>query len=109
MQRTNNQEFYFSLLSRAIKAKDVTIRQISNMEIIGLFNLDRNTYPELISLIKNGRLEEAKARDSKTERTFEDLTVIRFNNEIGNSYVAVFYDSDELWQDPVLWELFRSN
>ncbi len=51
-----------------------------------------------IAALIDGSVKEAKASDY--------LSVRSFNNDQGDDFIATVYDSDELWQDPTVVEIF---
>lgn len=60
---------------------------------------------EVTAILEKGRYHElAKLKD--TPHIFDDLTIIKFQDCKQQEYYGIVYDSDELWQDPVVTRIF---
>ena len=68
------------------------------------FNADE--YRTIAARIKDYGIEAVNAL--KDYKSFEDLTIYKFSDDTGRIYLAAIYDSDELWQDPELLDVFLS-
>ena len=68
--------------------------------------LDAKSYPELLSLIKQGKIDQLpKTVLPKPDSIREYLKVYSFMDSRGRKYIATIYDSDELWQDPQIIDI----
>ena len=94
----------------AIKAilsnKDFEILEVRNYKSIKSLIFDQKEYPSIVSLINEKDWESLKTFGKTEKEGFgEYLNIIRFSSRDENKYIAMIYDSDELWQDPEILEI----
>jgi hypothetical protein len=83
------------------------IEIIKDIENIKSMILIREEYPKLAELIKNKSVEAIKSLAPSQNKTSEYLTILKFRDQENNNYIVTTYDSDELWQDPQVIDIFR--
>ena len=66
----------------------------------------KNEYLEIERLIKDGNIEAIKSLTDNKSEVREFLDVMIFKDQNKKSYIVTVYDSDELWQDPQVIEIF---
>ena len=79
-------------IHRIVENNTFGITSVVDFESIKSIYLNRQSYHWLASLIR------AKGARSPTLREY--LEVIQFESQNGWKFIAIVYDSDELWQDP---------
>ncbi len=95
------------VINEILSSKDPLIRLVKNVDFFAHLFYNRNKYKGIVDLIKANKWEELKFNDDKCETKFrEDLILVRFTNQDDQSCVATIYDSDELWQDPKVIDIF---
>src|SRR5688572_1509748 len=77
---------------------------INNLEFIKSTGFDADEYRTIAASIEDYGIEAVNAL--KECKSFEDLTIYKFSDDTGRCYLAAIYDSDELWQDPELLDVF---
>jgi hypothetical protein len=82
------------------------IKAISNVEDIATISLVRSDYEKIVELIRNREFEEIRAYQSNGGRTTEYLTITKFTDQNERNFVVTSFDSDELWQDPQVVDIF---
>ena len=80
-------------------------KELHDFEYFACLLYDFEDYSKICSLIKTKEFLQLKDLYKGQKKTFADLSIIRFKDEMKKEYTAIFYDSDELWQDPELWEI----
>lgn len=82
------------------------IIEVHDIEEVSSMYFIRSEYPEIIMLIKNGGLDAIRSMVKNTSEDREYLYIISFRDQRNTKYIATIYDSDELWQDPEVMEVF---
>jgi hypothetical protein len=89
-----------------LKNNSFGIMEIKKIEILKCLNFNKEEYSFIVDLIKSKKVEDiTKFPDSKP-KTFEDLTIIRFYDQNSKEHIVTIYDTDELWQDAEILEIF---
>jgi len=87
--------------------KTFNIRQIKDLQNIKAMVLLRDQYPHIIELVKSGQIDLIKKLDNNENKGSEYLDIYIFNDQDNQKYIVTVYDSDELWQNPQLWDIFK--
>jgi hypothetical protein len=103
----SNSHPYYQAITKAIQDFNGDLTVISNLKIIAHYNFRREFYDDLLSLLKENKIEEANKKYYEEKKTFEDLTLVSFHDKSGILWHALIYDSDELWQNPEVLEIFH--
>lgn len=82
------------------------ITAVNGIEIIKTLPLEEQLYAEIATLIKEGNIEDVRNMVID-DNVLEDLTLVRFINQLGEPYAAIVYDSYEVWQEPIVVEVFK--
>ncbi|HVX52853.1 MAG TPA: hypothetical protein VHB48_22020 [Chitinophagaceae bacterium] len=82
------------------------ITGVNNIEILKTFPLEEELYARVAALIKQGNIQ-ALENMTIDNNLLEDLTLITFTNQAGEPFAAIIYDSYEVWQEPVVVEVFK--
>jgi len=98
------------VINEILSSKDPLITSVKNVDLFAHLFFNRNKYKRIVDLINAKNWEEIKSNDDKCETDFqEDLTLVKFTNQDDQSCLATIYDSDELWQDPKVIDIFVFN
>ncbi len=89
--------------------KEFDINEVHNLEDIADMIFDRELYPSICSLIKEKNWDAVKSIEIPAHGFREYLSIYTFIDQNQNQYAATTYDSDELWQDPELIDIFPLN
>ena len=101
---------YGNLVTKTIlSCKDFNIKEVNDLESIKsmIFNVEQ--YILITSLIKEQDWKNLKNLDDKTNSTNgfrQYLEIIKFFDQNKKAHIATIYDSDELWQDPQVIDIF---
>jgi len=85
-----------------------SITSVSSLSPLKSMVLDRKQYPNIISLIKEGRLEEIIALPYG-EQGFEDLDIFKFNDQENREFFVTVYSNDSLESDPQVIDIIPLN
>lgn len=66
----------------------------------GTFEYTKGNLDKAAELLKSGDLNRLTELTPAKNLLSKDLTVIRFNDQKGIEYLALFYDSGDLTEDP---------
>ncbi len=92
----------------ALANNNFSITAISDVEILKTLALEEGLQAKMAELIKTKNIDLIKNMPGG-ENVFEDLTIIKFSDQNAQTYIAIIYDSYELWEDPVVVEVFKVN
>jgi hypothetical protein len=98
---------YFNEIEKLLlNYKAIEFSEIKDLQFVVGLNFDSKAYNLLAKKIKENGIEGLpKTNEEKT--TFGDLTVYKFLDETDAQYLVTIYDSDELWQDPEILDVFQ--
>ena len=84
------------------------ISEVFGLQSIKSMYLEREKYPLIVALIKEKNLAALiEMPGGNRHPTFqEDLEIMQFQNQSGLKFIVTVYDSDELWQNPQIIEIF---
>jgi hypothetical protein len=82
------------------------ILEVSNLESIKSQYFDKDEYEIISKLIRDNSIELLKEREEKINEGFEFLDVMLFEDQNKKRFAVTVYDSNELWQDPQVIEIF---
>jgi hypothetical protein len=95
------------VINRILSSKVPLITSVNNVDFFAYLSFNRTKYDEIANQIKTQNWEQLISNDDKFETDFrEDLTLVKFTNQNAQNCVATIYDSDELWQDPEVIDIF---
>jgi len=98
------------IINKILSYKDFPITLVKDFEVFLMLSFNRNTYPAIVNSIKIKDWQTLKGNKDECETDFkEDLTLIRFLNQDNQNCLATIYDSNELWQDPEVIDIFVLN
>jgi len=94
------------VIKAIITTNTIGITEIFNYKPLKSVIVTQNNYPSIVNLINKKDWESLSTiQDADTDNFREYIDIIKFSNQSGTEYVATVYDSDELWQDPVIKEI----
>ena len=89
---------------------DFIITEVNNLEVINDLLYERKEYGNIIDLTRKQDWEGLNNIKNKKHTGFREyLQVVRFFDQSKKPYVVTIYDSDELWQDPEIIDIFPIN
>ena len=89
-----------------LKNNSFGIMDVRKIEILKCLNFNKDEYSFIVGLIKQNKIEDITRLPESKQKTFEDLTIIRFYDQNNKENLVTIYDTDELWQDPEILEIF---
>ena len=97
---------WFKKISESLIAnKEFNISEVQEIKLIKAFEGYGKYEDSLSKILEQGnyiQIEEV----NNPEQEFDDITIISFKDQRGQLYYGLVYDSDELWQDPVVTKIF---
>ena len=95
------------LIKEILLHVDFKITEVNEPEVIQSALFKKEKYPFIISLIKNKDWEGLKMNEDQNSAGFREyLYILKFFDQNKLFHVATIYDSDELWQDPEIIDIF---
>ena len=107
--QSNNASAYYSELVQIIKAYNPSIAEVNKIEVIAILNYEKDKYAEVLSLVRENDIKAVLEKFSSKQKSFEDLTIITFQDQENIERMAIIYDSDDLWQDPTVMDMVIPN
>lgn len=97
---------YEQYVIEAVLAKNrFNIKEVKKIEILKCISYDKQLFDQAVELINLGDVQSIKNLEYG-EKTFEDITIVWLADQDDREYLATVYDSDELWQDPVIMDIY---
>ncbi len=90
-----------------VKCKKYSGTEVHNLQHLKSLFYKEDEYQKVIQQINDKKLEEVNDLDIKGEGFREYLDIIKFEDQSGNAFIATVYDSDEMWQDPEILDVFK--
>jgi len=108
IERREPRSFDDMIVSAIVEGNKYGIDKVMHLTGVKDILYSDDAYCALTDLIKAGRLEDVKNfAEEEISPMFREYTyVYSFLDQNGRAYIATIYDSDELWQDPELYEIF---
>jgi hypothetical protein len=102
---------YSSLIAKSILSnKAWDIKEVRSLEVIKMVNFSKEEYKQVEALLRTQDLIAVTQLPEIQKQGFqEDLLVVKFKNQNESEFIATVYDSDELWQDPDVIDIFPLN
>ena len=82
-------------------------KQVSGFQFRKTVNFNAEAYKEISESIKRNGIKAIDQLANSDRKEFEDLTFVTFFDETGKEFAVAIYDSDELWQDPQILDIFE--
>ncbi|TAG99926.1 MAG: hypothetical protein EAZ16_14565 [Sphingobacteriales bacterium] len=95
------------IVKNILANNEFAIQVISDLEIIHTRSFVQPEYAEIEKLIKEKNIESIKKFRKDEVRRNEYLDIMTFSDQDKNKYIVTIYDSDELWQDPQVIEIYK--
>ncbi len=105
MSRTS---YDISIIRAIEESKNFSLSQIQDVKCIKSCFYEKEHYEKIIQAIKNKQWEVLTdtQRDVQIQGFREYLDIIEFSDQHGTLFIALIYDSDELWQNPDVLDIF---
>ena len=95
------------ILKLLLNDKNFVFKNITQVDTLFSLLFDSRKYPEIKSLIQKNDLVSLKGFDQHFSETFSEyLDVVQFADQDNKFFIATIYDSAELWQDPMILDIF---
>ena len=96
------------VIKAILRDKEYAITEVNNLQSLKYMILDREQYSNIESLIKKHDWQAlSDLKDNlPLDGFYEYLDILKFNDQKQRIFVVTIYDSEELWQDPQLIDLF---
>ena len=104
---TEKSEYDIFIAELILSDTEYNIKEVCDLESIKLLSFTEEEYKKVRDLIKKqdwNQINEVKDLPSGEFREY--LDIIRFKDQDGKQYVTTIYDSDELFQDPQIIDIF---
>jgi hypothetical protein len=98
--------YYKLVIQNIVSTKTFDISEVNNLESIRSLTFEQDDYKLIVGLIKEQNWEQISAIEKAPNGFREYLDIIRFSDQNGKIQIATIYDSDELWQDPQIIDIF---
>ncbi|MCY7293039.1 MAG: hypothetical protein LH615_12740 [Ferruginibacter sp.] len=95
------------VIKSIISHKESNISEVKDLQSIIAMAFDPKNYSTITSLIKENNWEKIKAFDHNQGGFREYLDILKFTDQNMTSHIVTVYDSDELWQDPEVVDIFN--
>lgn len=96
-----------AIKQKILKYPACHFKSIEEIKDLGTFPFSPNKLSEVrAALLSGGALSNIDAGFQAGFREY--LDVLKITDESGSQHYVLIYDSDELWQDPVVIELLKS-
>jgi hypothetical protein len=89
-----------------LEHKDLGFYEVKNIVRIKSFFLDKSKYELIVLLIKEKKWDELKGMAIPPNGGKEYVDVVTFNDQDNKLYVVTLFDSDALWQEFKLIDIF---
>ena len=86
---------------------EYNIKEVSDLESVRVLLFSEEHYKKVRSLIKKQDWDQInETKDLSTGEFREYVNIMRFKDQNRKQYVTTIYDSDELFQDPQIIDIF---
>ena len=98
------------VINAILSDKKTNITEVHNLSSIKSMLFDRAQYSNIIELVKSCNWIQISSLVEVSAQGFREyLDIVTFADQNQRSVVATIYDSDALWQDPQIIEIFFLN
>lgn len=98
------------VVKRVISKNEFGIKEVKEIEDLKSMLFARQQYPDIVRLIKQVDFKSIRDFPDSHAGTIEGfreyLSVMKFIDQNDREYCVTVYDSDELWQDPEVIDIF---
>ena len=96
-----------AVIKMLVNEKGLKCDSISNTETLYSLLFDSTKYPAIRSLVEKNETDNLKQFDNHASKEFSEyLDIIKFADQDNRFYLATIYDSMEVWQDPIVLDIF---
>jgi nitrogen regulatory protein PII-like uncharacterized protein len=100
-----NENSYIKKIRRVIQSCDNSVSAINDLEYIKIINYTEDNNKLVVDMINSNKIHEIEKLQSDKLGS-ENLVIMKFTDQNGISRVVTLYDSDDLWQDPRVIEIY---
>ena len=98
-------KYHQQIIAILIKS-DLDVAEVTKLDCIADMIFDRQQYPAISLLIKEKNWKAIESMDTSAAEYREYLSIYTFHDQVQQLYAVTIYDSDELWQDPEVLDIF---
>lgn len=99
---------YLNKLSNSILKYSPSISKVQNLVGIKIFDFNLENLKRVNHMINNNLLNEINKINNIENKEYNgQLVVVKFNDSNNNEFIGTLYDSDELWQNPEVIEIYQ--
>jgi len=103
-----DKDLYIGKIVTSILKTQNDIKGVKNFEFLKMFDYTKRNHEKIGDLIRAGNvaiIEQLSDAEMDLNKGY-DLMVVKFTDSQDNRFMAIIYDSDELWQDPKALDIF---
>jgi hypothetical protein len=102
-----NATLYVDQIITSIAKTCQDITSVKNFELLKMIDYTARNHQKIKELVNNGHIEELKELPeiSMDVNQGYDLMIFKLTDDKNNRYLAIVYDSADLWQDPEVLEI----
>jgi hypothetical protein len=94
------------VIKSILETNQFNIQKVNGLESLAARCFIQDEYADIESLIKLNDIDAIRKLPDNQGAANEYLDIVLFSDERLNSYIATIYDSNELWQDPQVIEIY---
>ncbi len=96
-----------TIIKLLLNDKGVACKEINHLETLYSLLFDSTKYPEIKLMLEEKKLDNLKQFDNYAAKGFSEyLDIVKFTDEENKPFIAAIYDSVEVWQDPLVLDVF---
>ena len=100
----NNYNGY--IIKDILSNNEFNIQKVINLKDINTFFFHQGIHAEVEKIINEKRFEDLVNETISQECCSDYLSIMSFEDEKEQKFLATIYDSDDLWQNPVVVKIF---
>ncbi|HEV7349854.1 hypothetical protein [Telluribacter sp.] len=104
---TNRNTYDKAVVEAIMKCKEFSGTEVHNLRRLKSLFYKEDEYQKVIQQVKDKKLEELNELDIHGEGFREYLDIMKFQDQSGTAFIVTIYDSDEMWQDPQVLDVFQ--
>jgi hypothetical protein len=103
---TEKNDFDMYVVNSILANNNFGIKEVLDIKSIKSMYFNQDVYSSVKKLIAEGNIGGIEKLPMSKERDTEYLDIMLFRDQVGKTYFVTVYDSNDLWQDPQVIEIF---
>jgi len=95
-----------SIIKSIILTSPIKIETVTDIEYLGACPFNEENFNKISGILESGEYSQLPKIENIGEKSFDDITVIRFKDGKGDIYYTIIYDSWALEQDPEVMRIY---